>query len=141
MKTIIVYATKSGAARECAELLATRIADCALFDLSKQTVDIDTADTVIIGSGVRMGRIYKPARKFLDTNHNALLSKRTAIYLCNGEPETFQKTVDKNIPAQISAKSICIKSFGGKQPFTSPKSQDWILTDNVNGFLQAIGQA
>lgn len=52
MRTIIVYATKSGASRECAELLATKLTDCYICDLSKQVPDIKSYNTVILGSGV-----------------------------------------------------------------------------------------
>jgi len=143
MKTMILYASKSGAARECAELLAARIADCSVCDLSKQATDMDAMndmDTVIIGSGVRMGRIYKAARTFVDKNLDKLLTKRTAVYLCNGEPDVFEKIVTKNIPAELVASSLCVKSFGGKAPFTSSKTQDWILMDNVNAFIEMVGR-
>lgn len=41
MKTIIVYATKSGATLTCAELLAARIVDCSICDLSKRIPNIE----------------------------------------------------------------------------------------------------
>jgi menaquinone-dependent protoporphyrinogen oxidase len=140
MKTIILYATKSGAARECAELLAAKIADCCIYDLSKQTPDIGDADTVILGSGVRMGKIYRPVRKFIDKNIDKLLSKRMAVYLCNSEPGTYEKAVGKNFPAPLIVHSLCVMSFGGKKPFASTVNQDWVVTDNVRAFVQAVEQ-
>ena len=140
MKTIILYATKSGAARECADILAARIKDSSVCDLSKETPDIDAADMLIIGSGVRMGRVYKPVRKYIEKNLDKLLTKKTALYLCNGEPETYNKAVEKNIPAQLISQSLCVMSFGGKPPFTTPKSQDWILKENMDAFVQAVEQ-
>jgi len=108
MKTIVIYSSKSGAARECAELLAEKMKDCAVCDLAKETPDIDAAETIIIGSGVRMGTIYRPVRKFIKENLENILSKRTAIYLCNAEPGTYEKTVEKNIPAQLVTNALCI---------------------------------
>jgi len=140
MKTMILYGSKSGATRECAELLAARIANCSVCDLSKQAPDIDDMDTVIVGSGVRMGRVYKIVRAFVDKNLDKLLSKRTAVYLCNGEPDAFEKIVAKNIPAQLITSSLCVKSFGGKPPFASSKTQDWILMDNVNALIEMVGR-
>ena len=140
MKTIICYATKSGAARECAELLTERITDSSVCDLSKETPDIETADIIIIGSGVRIGKVYKHARKFIEKNLDKLLTKKTAVYLCNGEPGTYDQTVEKNIPEELRSHSLCVTSFGGKAPFSSPKNHDWILMDNVNEFIQAVEQ-
>ena len=140
MKTVILYATKSGAARECADILAAKIKDSSIYDLSRETPDIETVDTVIIGAGIRMGKAYKPFRKFIEKNLDKLLTKTTAVYLCNGEPETYNQAVEKNIPAQLISHSLCVMSFGGKPPFTSPKNQDWILMDNLNAFIQAVEQ-
>jgi menaquinone-dependent protoporphyrinogen oxidase len=127
-------------ARECADILATRIKDSSVCDLSKGLPDIDAADMVIIGSGVRMGRVYKPFRKFVEKNLDTLLSKTTAVYLCNGEPGTYDQAVEKNIPAQLISHSLCVMSFGGKMPFRSAKNQDWVLMDNVNAFVQFVEQ-
>lgn len=86
MKTIILYATKSKATYECAKILAEKISDCTIVNLKfdKKTTWADF-DTIILGSGVRMGKIYKPVRKFIDKNLNTLITKRVAIYLCNAD--------------------------------------------------------
>jgi len=138
MRALILYSTKSGASRECAELLATKIMDCSICDISKSTPDIESFDTLIVGSGVRMGKIYKPAKKFINKNIDVLLSKNIAFYLCKSNPDTLQKAIDDNIPKKLIDGAICIKSLGGKPPFTSPKNQDWILMDNVNALVQVV---
>lgn len=56
MRTLILYSTKSGASKECANLIAAQMDNCAMHDLSKPVPDISSFDTVIIGSGVRMGK-------------------------------------------------------------------------------------
>lgn len=138
MKTLIAYATKSGASRECAKLLADKLADCFLVDLSKQVPDIASYDTVILGSGVRMGNIYKPMRGFIEKNRDALLAKKIAIYLCNSYPNTFQKAIEKNIPKELTDRCLCIESLGGIPPFTSSKNRDWILLEHVDRLVQII---
>ncbi len=138
MKILIVYATKSGASRECAELLAAKLTDCSLVDLSKQVPDIASYDAVILGSGVRMGKIYKLMKGFIEKNRDALLSKKIAIYLCNSYPDTFQKTIEKNIPKELTDRCLCIESLGGIPPFTSPKNRDWILLEHVDRLAKAV---
>lgn len=136
MRTLILYATKSGASRECAELLAKKIADCSICDMAKQIPDIASFDTLIVGSGVRMGKIYKPAKNFIEKHMDVLLSKKTALYFCNAYPDTLQETIKKNIPQKLIDRAVCIKSLGGKPPFTSPKNQGWIMMDNVEAFVR-----
>lgn len=138
MKTIIVYATKSGASRECAELLATKLTNCYICDLSKQAPDIKSYDTVILGSGVRMGKIYKQMKSFIENNTQVLLVKKTAVFLCNAYPDTFQKVVEKNIPEDLIGRAVCIESFGGSLPFAPPKNGDWILSEHVDRVVQAV---
>lgn len=138
MKTLIAYATKSGASRKCAELLSAKLTDCSLVDLSKQVPDITSYDTVILGSGVRMGKIYKPMKGFIEKNRDALLTKKVAIYLCHSYSNTFQKAVEKNIPKELANRAICIESFGGIPPFTSPQNSDWILLEHVDRLVQAV---
>jgi len=141
MKTHILYATKSGGTRECAELLAARITGSSVYDLSKGAPDIGDADMIIIGAGVRMGRVYKPARVLIEKNLEKLLAKRIALFLCNGEPEAFSKAIEKNIPAQLVSHALCVTSFGGKIPFSSTKNQDWMLMDNIKAFIQTMEQS
>lgn len=138
MKTVIAYATKSGATRECAQLLAAGIADCSIWDLSKRIPNIEEADIVIIGSGIRMGKLYKPVRKFIDNNLAALLKKNTSFYLCNAYPDTMQKAIQNSIPEILAKKAVFIESFGGIPPFTSPKNQDWIRMAQVNALVRAV---
>jgi menaquinone-dependent protoporphyrinogen oxidase len=138
MKTLIVYATKSGGSRECAELLADKIKDCSIYDLSEQAPNIEDFDTVVLGSGVRMGKIYKPVKKFIENNMTSFRSKKTAFFLCNSYMDTFQKVVEKNIPKELIDRSIGMESFGGIPPFTKPKNSDWILQDHVNRLVQAV---
>ncbi len=138
MKTLIVYSTKSGASREYAEFISNKLNECSLFDLSKEVPDIESFEVVILGSGVRMGKIYKPMKNFLEKNQKALLTKKTAFYLCNSYPDTFQKAVEKNIPKALADNAICIESLGGIPPFTAQKSKDWLSLDKVSRFVQAV---
>lgn len=56
---------KSGASKECASILAKKLKDCEICNLKKTTPDITNFDMLIIGTGVRMEKIYKPVFHFL----------------------------------------------------------------------------
>lgn len=143
MKTMIAYASKSGAAKECADLLHQKLAMSQVFDLSKENVDLGTVDvdTIIIGSGVRMGKLYKPVLKFIKKNEDFLLSKQFAFYLCNAYPDSLQKAIEKNIPLKLINAAVCINSFGGKQPFTDSGNSDWILMDHVDILVSSVHES
>ncbi len=139
MNILIGYATKSGAAKTCAELLEKEFPGCTVCDLGKEIPDINDFDIVIIGSGVRMGKIYKPVKNFIKSNITLLLSKNTAFYLCNAYPDTTKKAIEKNFPGKLVISAICIEAFGGKVPFsTDTVNQTWINKDNIAAFVQFI---
>lgn len=134
MKTIILYATKSGAARECACRLAQKM-ECSAYDLKEHIPNLENFDIIIIGTGIRMGKAYKPFSKFIKQNLSLLLSKKTAIYFCNAYPDTFMKAVEKNLPSELIEHSGCIKSFGGKAPFTASESMDWFRAEEAEDLI------
>ncbi len=138
MKTIIVYATKSGATLECAELLMSKLPDSKIVSVKEKIINILDYDTIVIGSGVRMGKIYKPIRKFIEKNLDVLIEKKTALFICNGDPLSVEPTINKCIPRELIDSTICIKSFGGKMPFRKTNNQDWMNKENINDFVNAI---
>jgi len=140
MKTMIVYASKSGATKECADLLNQELDISSIFDISKEAPSLGGFDTVIIGSGVRMGKLYKPVLSYIKKNEEILLSKRVAFYLCNAYPDTFQKAVERNIPQKLIQAAVSVMSFGGKPPFTATNRSDWLMSTNVTDFVKTICQ-
>ncbi|PXV95619.1 menaquinone-dependent protoporphyrinogen oxidase [Lachnotalea glycerini] len=140
MQTLILYATKSGATEECANILAKKLDNCPIYNLKQSTPDISGYDTIIIGAGVHMGKIYKPVFNYIRQNLNLLLTKTVKIYLCNAYPDTFQKTIDKNIPVELISHSSCIKSFGGKPAFTNPPQETWLNKKNLEDFIETLNK-
>ncbi len=141
MDTLILYSTKSGAARECAELLANQLPNSSTFDISRDRPSIKEFDTIIIGSGIRMGSIYGPVKKFIKENLNDLLNVKVIyFYFCNAFPDTLDKTIKRSIPNELISKAKLISSFGGKQPFSNPKNQDWINRKNIDEMIENINE-
>ena len=141
MNTLILYATKSGASDRCAHILADRLGGCTVCSLSAPLPDITHYDRVIIGSGVRVGKLYKPARQFLTTQQDILLGREFAFFLCNALPNEFEKTVAQNIPQALRDTAVTIRSFGGKMPFWKKDERaDWLLTGEVALFVEELQQ-
>lgn len=139
MKNVIIYSTKAGATKECAELLTKRLC-CPAYNITEinSKTDFSAYNTIILGTGVRMGKIYKPAKTFIRKNIHLLLEKRTAIFFCNAYPDTFEKAVAHNLPNELLKHAICVKSFGGKPPFTQPADTDWMNVNNINNFMEEL---
>lgn len=137
MSTLIVYASKSGTAKECAGVLSQRIEDCQAYEASSAPAP-DGWDTIVVGSGVRMGKVYKPLLKYLAKHDEALKAKRVAIYLCNGDVKTFTPSLEKNIPASLREHAIAAVCLGGRPPFSKDPGQEWLQTKQLDALIQAI---
>ena len=139
MKTIVLYASKSGAAKECAQLLAEKIPEAECHSVASRTPDLEGYDRIVLGSGVRMGKIYKAMKKYMEKNLDALMAKEVVLYLCNGYPDTFEKAV-KSIPFELRQAALSIASFGGKPPFIKGKDGDdgWLNHESIDRFVEKL---
>lgn len=134
MKTAILYASRTGSAQLCAEYIASKLSDCSLFNLEKETPSLSEYDVVLIGSGIRMGKLYGSVRKFLVKNNQVLSLKRTIIFLSNFYPDTVSKTLDKNVPKNL-LENIDVLICGGKAPFSIALNINWMKCDEIDHFL------
>lgn len=130
MKTLIAYGTKTGASKKCAELLAQELTDATVVDLSKTSPDVSAYDQIVVGGGIRAGRLNSAARKFINKNKAQLQSKRIAFYICNSNTEDFKQYADKNIDAELLKAAVCTDSFGGE-----------INVNNAHGFDKVFVKA
>ena len=78
------------------------LTDCTVCDLRHAIPNPELFDTIIVGSGIRFGKIYKPAAKFIQQYKNVLLTKSVSFYFCNCETETFQNAVEKTFRRNCS---------------------------------------
>ena len=83
-KTLIAYETKGGvteeSARKIAEVLRSKFQlEVDLVDLKEQKVpDLRQYQNIVVGGGVRSGRVYSKAVKFLE---NDLTGKKVAFFV------------------------------------------------------------
>lgn len=135
MAVLVLYATKTGAAEQCVKVLAEEITDCTICNIEMEKRTIEDFDRIIVGAGVRDGKIYKPIRDFIKKNHNELLTKRMGYFICNEKPKETEEIIERNIPADLKEAAICIESFGGYKAYAAPKEG----TDQLKGiFLEKI---
>jgi len=140
MSVLIIYATKTGATEQCIKLLAEEISICTICDIQTEKPSIEDFDHIILGAGVRDGKIYKPIRDFIKKNHNELLNKRMGYFICNEKPKETEAIIERNIPAELKEAAICIESFGGYKAYAAPKEGSdqlkGIFVEKIKDFSQ-----
>jgi len=114
MKTLILYATKYGAAREIAERIGNRISGAEICDLKSGNIPKpDNYDCIIIGSSIYAGTIRKEAKEYMTMNESELAGKTLGLFISGmseGESETAFKA---NFPVALLEKAKTKAVLGG----------------------------
>jgi len=123
-KTLIAYETKGGAteeaARKIAEVLRSKYGlEVDLVDLKVQKVpDLAQYRNVVLGGGVRAGKVYNKALKFLE---NDLSGKHVAFFVSSGQagaPASYEKAkvkfVEDTLANYPKINPVATEAFGGR---------------------------
>jgi menaquinone-dependent protoporphyrinogen IX oxidase len=123
-KTLIAYQTKGGvteeSARKIADILRSKYQlEVDLVDLKEQKVpDLTEYSNIVVGAGVRGGRVYGKALKFLE---NDLSGKNIAFYVSStwaGTPGSYDnakaKFVENTLAKYPNINPVSTEAFGGR---------------------------
>ena len=114
MKTLVLYATKHGAAREIAQRIAKRIDGATIHDLKQGgTPALTESDCVIIGSSLYAGSIRKEAKAFLAQHADALRGKRLGLFLCGLDESKVQEYFKANFSPDTLQSAAATSFLGG----------------------------
>jgi menaquinone-dependent protoporphyrinogen IX oxidase len=121
-KTLVAYFTKGGASEEYAKIIAETLTENRLVveicNLAQDIPEVAAFDTVVLGTGVRMFRVYRPWKKVL--KQKALSDKHLFMFLSSGTAiEEPDKAVEKFLHPLVekyNLKPTSLVSFPGKIP-------------------------
>lgn len=114
MKTLILYATKYGAAREIANRIAKRMGDATVLELGKDQIPaLDGFDRVVIGSSVYAGQLRKEAKEFVQGNAEALCKAPLGLFVSGLAPDGEERYLTENYPAEVVAHAKAKAMLGG----------------------------
>lgn len=140
MTILILYATKTGATEQCIKVLKDELLNCTICNIEVEKPKIEEFECIILGAGVRDGKIYKPIRDFIKKNHNELLKKEMGYFICNEKAKEKEEIIARNIPTDLKEAAICIDSFGGYKAYAAPKEGSdqlkGIFVDKIKAFSE-----
>jgi len=77
-RILIAYASKRGSARKAAE--------CDIVDLKKSPPsNLEQYGTVVLGSGILAGKVYRPLQRFIDEHSEELNDKCICLFITHLE--------------------------------------------------------
>jgi menaquinone-dependent protoporphyrinogen oxidase len=97
MKNLIIYGTKFGSTKECAQILSEKIPETTVIDAKDYMTikDLKSYDNIIIGSNIIAERLNKYVVKFIKKNKEILSAKKVFGYIVAGADETKQNYTGK----------------------------------------------
>ena len=129
MKILIAYTTKTGTAREGAELLASLLTnnEVTVCDLALDSPDPSGFDYVVLGCPVRMAKADKVMRAYLKKWAETIEKIPHALFLCCAVADQFENYLDFIFPKALleSAEHKCY--FGGTLDLSRQKGLDKLL--------------
>ncbi len=115
MKTLVLYATKHGAAAEVAERITQRMEDAEMYDLAAgKPPALDGYDCVVVGGSVYASMLRKPAKAYLAQNEEALRGKKLGLYVCSIAEEGAPQYFETNFPKELLACAAAKAHLGGR---------------------------
>ena len=149
-KTLVAYETKGGATEEAARKLADTLRskyqlEVDLVDLKEQKVpDLTQYRNVIIGGGIRAGKVYDKALKFLE---NDLSGKHVAFFVSSAEagtPGSYEKAkvkfVENTLANYTNIKPVATEAFGGRIKILGKTVTDNTDMAKVEAWAEQLGK-
>ena len=136
MKTIIIYSSTYGYAKDCASELSKQLkGEVLLLNLSTDTIpSINEFDNVVIGGAIYMGQISKKIKAYCTSNADLLKNKRVGLFICCCLPENVEKNIKNAFPEELLKKAISVEFFGGELRIEKMKFAHKVLT----GLMQKV---
>jgi len=149
-KTLIAYETKGGAteesARKIAEVLRSKFQlEVDLVDLKEQKApDCAQYQNIVIGGGVRAGKVYSKALKCLENDYRG---KKAAFFVSSGnagDPEKYQqakvKFVENVLANYPNVKPVSTEAFGGRRKILGKTVFDNLDIAKVEAWADELGK-
>lgn len=149
-RTLIAYVTKGGVTGEAASVIADVLR--GRYGLEVDTVDLrknpspDLAPyrNVVIGSGVRVQKVYKEALRFLEKDFG---DRKVAIFFSSleaGEPKSYNDAIRKYITSVLAkyphVKPIAAEVFGGRMKILGFTVADHRDMGKVKAWAEEFGK-
>ena len=122
-KTLVAFASKGGATKEESEIIADVLKEkykftVDLVNLKKNSPNLEEYDNIVIGGGVRNGKVYDEALKFLKQDFG---DREIAFFVCSGDagdPNKYEEACTKYITDVLAnypnVKTVATEAFGGR---------------------------
>lgn len=118
MKTLIVYATKYGCTKKCAEILKSELrGEVTISSMKEGKVNTAAYDTIVIAGSVYMMKLQSVVIRFCKQHKDILLQKKLGIFICCYTPNGTEGFFEKFFPTELLRHASCVICVGGEMDY------------------------
>ncbi|HIE4742437.1 hypothetical protein KLL39_05205 [Clostridioides difficile] len=118
MKTLIVYATKYGCTKKCAEILKSYLkGEVDILSAKSSKINMAQYDNVIVGGSVYMGKMRKEITQFCKHNIKQLLRKKLGLFACCYTPNGTEGFFESLFPLELLNHASYTTTVGGEMDY------------------------
>ena len=146
--TLIVYVSKGGATEQTAQKIAEVLKEkykleIDLINLRKESPKLAQYKNVVVGAGVRGGKVYGEALEFLKQNFE---NRKVAFFVCCGgagdpknDEESCVKYVTEVLAKYPSVKTVATEAFGGRMKLLGKTVFDNVDPTKIRAWAETLG--
>lgn len=137
MNILIIYATKNGVSQRAAERLSDELSQTNTITLCNINDDPPAPngfDVIILGGSVRMTKLNKKLKKYLNEHIDAISNMPSAFFFCCGIIRDLDDYKATELPSKICF-SLGVECFGGELKPDKLKGVDKLI---VKAMRQSI---
>jgi menaquinone-dependent protoporphyrinogen IX oxidase len=148
LKTLVTYASKSGATEQTAIIIAETLKkkcglEVDLTNLREEKTNILQYDNIVVGAGVRAGKVYGEALDFLKKDFG---SKKVAFFVCcggAGDPAKYNESCSKYLTDVLAKypnlKTVAKEAFGGRMKMLGKQLFDNVDPEKIRDWAENLG--
>ena len=135
-------------AKEAAKIIADVLnnnhgLEVDLLNLRKDAPNYSQYENIVVGAGVRGGKVYNEALDFLKQDFS---NKKVAFFVCcggAGDPKTYEDSCDKYITKVLAdypkVKTVAAEAFGGRMKMLGKKLFDNVDPAKIRAWAETLG--
>ena len=139
MRILIAYASKTGTAKQAAELLAERLQNhtVTLADLSETDPVPGDFDYIVLGGPIRAAKAHRALRSYLKRRDSELCAVPHTLFLCCAYADLFEDYALMTYSAPLLESAEDLLYFGGVLDLSAQRGTDkWIARMMRNEILE-----
>jgi menaquinone-dependent protoporphyrinogen oxidase len=146
--TLVTYASKGGATEQAAQIIVDILKEkyrleIDLIDLRKASPKPTQYKNIVVGAGVRGGKVYGEALDFLKQDFS---NKKVAFFVCcggAGDPKSYEDSCVKYLTEVLAhypnIETVATEAFGGRMKLLGKTLFDNVDPAKIRAWAATLG--